>query len=51
MCLIMTPSASTYEIWTKAMNLFLDNKVSRAIAFEAKLYALTQGELSVLEYA
>ena len=41
MRLIMVPGTSAYEIWTKAMNLFLDNKASRAIALEAKLYALT----------
>ena len=33
------------------MNLFLDNKASRAIALEAKLYALTQGELPLIKYA
>ena len=51
MRLIMVPGASAYEIWTKAMNHFLDNKVSGAIALEAKLCALTQCELPVLQYA
>jgi hypothetical protein len=41
MRLIMVPSASTYKIWTKVVNLFLNNKASHAIALEVKFHALT----------
>lgn len=46
----MVPSASTYKIWTKVVNLFLNNKASHAIALEVKFHASTQGDLLVLKY-
>ena len=51
MRLIMENGASAHTIWTKAANLFLDNKASRAMTLEAKFRALTQGDLPVLEFA
>jgi hypothetical protein len=47
----MQNGASAHAVWTKAANLFLDNKASRAMTLEAKFRALTQGDLPVLEYA
>jgi hypothetical protein len=41
--LIMETGASTHTIWTKAANLFLDNKASRTMTLEAKFRALSQG--------
>ncbi|XP_066354561.1 uncharacterized protein [Miscanthus floridulus] len=49
--LIMESGASAHTIWTKAANLFLDNKASRAMTLEAKFCSLSQGDLLVLEYA
>jgi hypothetical protein len=51
MHLIMETGVSAHTVWTKAANLFLDNKASRAMTLEAKFRALTQGNLPVLEYA
>jgi hypothetical protein len=47
----MQNGASAHAVWTKAANLFLDNKASRAMTLETKFRALTQGDLPVLEYA
>jgi hypothetical protein len=49
--LIMQNGASAHAVWTKAANLFLDNKASRAMTLEAKFRALTQGDLPVFKYA
>ena len=51
MRLIMETGASAHTIWTKAANLFLDNKASHAMTLEAKFRALSQGDLPVLEFA
>ena len=51
MRLIMESGASAHTIWTKAANLFLDNKASRAMTLEAKFHFMSQGDLPVLEYA
>lgn len=51
MRMVMTPGASTRAVWTKAANLFLDNKPSRALALEQRFRTLVQGDLPVLEYA
>ena len=48
--LIMETGASTRTIWTKAANLFLDNKASRAMTLKAKFRALSQGDLPVLKF-
>ena len=40
MRLIMETGASAHTIWTKAANLFLDNKDSRVMTLEAKFRAL-----------
>jgi hypothetical protein len=48
--LIMETSASTHTIWTKAANLFLDNKASRTMTLEAKFCALSPGDLPVLKF-
>ncbi|XP_066380386.1 uncharacterized protein [Miscanthus floridulus] len=45
MRLIMETGASAHTIWTKAANLFLNNKDSCAITIEAKFRALSQGDL------
>ena len=51
MRLIMETGTSAHTSWTKAANLFLDNKDSRAMTLEAKFCALSQGDLPVLEFA
>jgi hypothetical protein len=51
MCLIMESGASAHTIWTKAANLFLDNKASHAMTLEAKFCSLSQCDLLELEYA
>ncbi|CAD6336583.1 unnamed protein product [Miscanthus lutarioriparius] len=44
MRLIMETDASAHTVWTKAVNLFLDNKASQAMTLEAKFHALAQGD-------
>jgi hypothetical protein len=41
MRLIMASNASAHTIWTKATNLFLDNKASHAMTLEAKFRSLS----------
>lgn len=41
MRLIMESDTSAHTIWTKAANLFLDNKASRAMTLEAKFRSLS----------
>jgi hypothetical protein len=41
MRLIMASNASAHTIWTKAANLFLDNKASHAMTLEAKFRSLS----------
>lgn len=47
----MESGASAHTIWTKAANLFLDNKACRAMTLEAKFRSLSQCDFLVLEYA
>ena len=41
MSLIMESGAFAHTVWTKAANLFLDNKASRAMTLEAKFRSLS----------
>ena len=50
MRLIMESGASAHIIWTKAANLFLDNKASCAMTLDTKFRALSQGDLPVLKF-
>jgi len=46
----METGASAHTIWTKAANLFLDNKASCAMTLDTKFRALSQGDLPVLKF-
>ncbi|XP_039133194.1 uncharacterized protein LOC120270236 [Dioscorea cayenensis subsp. rotundata] len=48
--LVMSPNATTYDIWTNIENMSRDNKKSRAVFLEAKFRNINQGDITITEY-
>ncbi|XP_010239357.1 uncharacterized protein LOC104585092 [Brachypodium distachyon] len=48
--IILAPRDTTIGVWTKIEELFLDNKVTRAVYLDSEFHSIRQGAMSVTAY-